>query len=426
MRNQILTTISAITLAASALAGCGSSATHPNGFIDKSGALVIDLDKLKPKPVAVGDYSEGEGLAPVQFESGAGAIDKSGNIVFTKEFQHIAQFSEGKAAFSVGKSEADERWGYINKKGDVVIKPVYLAANKFSEGVAAVRLAPEMAKGKSGNGSWCYIDESGKQAIKLTFDQAEPFSEGLAAVRLKGRMGTINRQGIFLVPALYDVVYSANNGNIVAAQGMGYSGESPGQELDYFDKTGTKIVHQQIHPVTLNNLHPMMWVQFDKKEAAKAKPEDQVAERPLSTFASPGFSESKSISQSGSKFCIDQQFNARAFKGGYDYIYPVTVGGFCVVYSDSEGGKMDYRGGVPADASGIWNSTAFRFWDAAPFSDGLGLVQETRGGPYGYVDKSGSYVIRPIYDHARPFHDDLALVGKLAAPSISVLDYTFK
>jgi hypothetical protein len=380
MRKQILTTISAITLMASALAGCSSTSGHPNGFIDKSGALVVDLDKLKPKPVAVGDYSEGEGLAPVQFESGAGCIDKSGIVVFTKEFRHISVFSEGKAAFSVGKSAADERWGYINKKGDVVIKPVYLAAEKFCEGIAAVQLAPDMARGKSGNGTWCYIDENGKQAIKLTFDQAEPFSEGLAAVRLKGRMGTINRQGVFLVPALYDVVYSANDGNIVAAQGMGFSGDSPAQELDYFDKAGTKIVHKQIRPIVLNNLRPMMWVKFDKKAAAKAKPEDQIAERPLSTFASPGFSESKSISQSGSKFCIDQQFNARAFKGGYDYIYPVTDG-FCVVYNDSEGGKMDYRGGVPADVGGIWNSTAFRFWDAAPFSDGLGLVEETKGGP---------------------------------------------
>jgi hypothetical protein len=85
-----------------------------------------------------------------------------------------------------------------------------------------------------------------------------------------------------------------------------------------------------------------------------------------------------------------------------------------VVYDDSNGGKMDYRGGIPEDAPGIWNSKVFRFWDAAPFSDGLGLVQETKGGPYGYVDKTGNYALKPIYDHARSFKDDRALVGESA------------
>jgi hypothetical protein len=410
MQKNFLTALSLLTFAAAGLTGCGSTEGHPNGFIDKTGAIVVDLNKVNPKPIAVGDYSEGEGLVPVKFASGSGCLDKNGAIVFNKPYRHISSYSEGKAAFSTGTSDADERWGYIDKKGNVVIKPVYLAANKFSEGVAAVKLEPGKGHKESG-GDWCYIDENGKQTVKLTFDQAEPFSEGLAAVSLKGRMGTINRQGLFIVPAQYDVVYPANDGNIVASQGNGLSGPSPGQELDYYDKNGAKVVHKSIKPITLANLRPKMWALIPKK-ADKGKTEEQIPDRPLSGCASPGYSESKSMSQAGLKFTVDQQFNARAFKGAYDYIFPVS-GGFCVVYNDAEGGKMDYRGGVPGDSSGIWNSTAFRFWDCAPFSDGLGLVQETKGGPYGYIDKTGNYVIRPTFDHARPFHDDRALVGEM-------------
>ena len=111
MQKWILTTVTTLALVNAALTGCSSTA-RVNGFIDKSGNLVVDLDKLSPKPLAVGDYSEG--LAPVQLASGSGCLDKDGKMAFVKPFNHISAFSEGRAAFSEGKSEADQKWGYIN------------------------------------------------------------------------------------------------------------------------------------------------------------------------------------------------------------------------------------------------------------------------------------------------------------------------
>jgi hypothetical protein len=405
MQKWILTAFSAMALVNIALAGC-APAVHPNGFIDKSGTLIVDFSKFKPKPLAIGDYSEE--LAPIKLATGIEWLDKTGKIAFEKPFRNVATFSDGKAAFSVGKSDSDERWGYINTKGDIVVKPIYTTANKFSEGAAAVRLAPDTKYGKNA-GRWCYIDDTGKQIIDQTFDKAEPFTEGLASVTLNGRMGCITRSGHFVVPPMYDVVYAANEGLIVAAQGNGLSGPSSAQQLDYFDKAGTKQGHKEMKPVTLQNLRPMLWVKSDSTNNSG----DPNLNRPLSPFATPGYCEGKSISQSGPKFCIDQVFNARAFAGAYDYIFPVT-NGFFVVYDDGDGGKMDYRGGIPEDASGIWNSKTFRFWDAAPFSEGLGLVQESKGGRYGYIDKTGNFALKPIYDHARPFKDGRALVGESA------------
>jgi hypothetical protein len=75
---------------------------------------------------------------------------------------------------------------------------------------------------------------------------------------------------------------------------------------------------------------------------------------------------------------------------------------------------MDYRGGKPEDGDGIWNNTAFRFYDAAPFHSGMGLVQESKGGPYGYINKSGKYAFKTTFEHARSFSDGLALVGSSA------------
>jgi len=413
MQKWLVGSLSALTIGVFALTGC-STTSSLNGFIDKGGNLVVDVDKLNPKPVAIGDYHED--LAPVEYSGGVGALDKSGRYAFQKPYRHIARFFEGKAAYSVGTSDDDQKWGYLNVRGETVIQPAYSAAKRFSGGLAAVRM-PEGSKNAKSGGRWSYIDEHGKQVVPGTFEQADLFAEGLAPVKSGGRMGCIDMQGRFVIPATYDVVYGVNDGNIVAATGDGWTGSNSGQELDYFDKTGHKLAHKVINPTTLENYRPMLWIKSDAKTVAERNAENEKLSRPLSKFVSPGYSEGKSIGQAGTKFVIEQNFNARAFSGGYDYVFPVSDG-FIVVYNDADGGKMDYRGGVPEDASGIWNSKSFRFWDAAPFSNGLGLVEETKNGPYGYIDKTGNFILKPIYPHARPFFDDRALVGESALHDI--------
>lgn len=399
MQKWIVTALGALTVASVTMSGCGSPA-HQNGYIDKTGALVLDVDKLTPKPLAIGDYSEE--LAALKYPDKVRVIDKNGQTVFEKPFKTIRTFSEGRAAFSTGSSDSDQKWGYVNTKGDITIKAIYDEVQPFSEGLAAVRLSKDKANGKDA-GRWIYIDDSGTRALQDSFEEAGPFSEGFAAVRQNKRMGSINRQGAFVVPCEYDMVYKANDGMIVAAQGKGLSGPEAGQMIEYFDKNGNKITHKEIHPVTLKNLSPMLWTTNTDKALA----------RPLSTFVTPGFCETKSIAESSGKFFIEQQFSARAFAGSFDYIFPVSDGYF-VAYSDAGGGKMDYRGGVPEDASGIWNNKQFRFYDAAPFSNGMGLVQETKGGNYGYIDKTANYALKPIYEHARSFKNDRAVVGEMA------------
>ena len=382
------------------MAGC-APAPHFNGFIDKKGTLVFDIDRLKDKPLAIGDYSES--LAVVKYKDGYGCWNKAGEVTFKHPFRKLMPFSEGLAAFSVGKSDADEKWGYIDKNGETIIKPTFTAADRFSDEAAAVRLATQANGGKAGQ--WAYIDKTGKQIIKETYQEAQPFHEGLAPVKVNDKMGCINRIGQFVVPPNFDVVYAADHGMIAAAQGKGLSGPNPAQNVEYFSKDGVTSGHCNFPGITLENLKPMMWA---KIPAPKGDPD-----RPLSVFVSPGFHEDKSIQQAGTKFVVPQQFAARAFAGSFDYMYPVSEG-FFVAYSDANGGKVDYRGGVPEDANGIWNNRGYRFWDAAPFSNGLGLVQETKKGNYGYVDKTGSYAIQPTFDHARPFKDDRALVGPSA------------
>jgi hypothetical protein len=51
-----------------------------------------------------------------------------------------------------------------------------------------------------------------------------------------------------------------------------------------------------------------------------------------------------------------------------------------------------------------------RYNAALEFSHGLAAVQITEGGKWGYIDKSGKTVIDPIFEKAEPFKEDLALV----------------
>lgn len=416
MRKWYLAVFSVLSLVTLSCTGC-TPPSKPNGFIDTSGHIVIDLDKMAEKPISVGDFNEG--LAPVKYSDKWGCLNKTGALAFTLPCNHISPYSEGLAAYSTGYG-ADEKWGYIDKNGKTVIKPSFGAAKTFSQGLAPVKLAKGSNATKDGkdskndkdnkagknSASWVYIDRSGKQVFAETYEEAQPFVQGLAVVKYEGHAGAINGNGNMVIPAKYDVVYNADNGKVVAAQGDGLSGQKPDQILDCLEQSGQLSLTKQIHGITLKNLKPLLWVKSNSDTNNGA---DNLI-RPLSPFASPGFSESKSISQVKDKFSIDQQFSAKAFQGSYDYIFPVSENYF-VAYSDDNGGKMDYRGGKPEEGDGIWNNTAFRFYDAAPFHSGMGLVQETKGGPYGYINKSGQYAFKTTFEHARSFSDGLALVG---------------
>jgi hypothetical protein len=404
MHKGFFATFGALALVSFSLLGC-SQPVKPDGFIDKSGRVVVDPNKVTQKPLAFGDYSEA--LVPVKFANGYGCLDKEGGIAFARPFRYIAPFSEGIAAYCIGKSAEEGMWGYINHGGETLIEPTYGAAGTFSDGLAPVRMHKD-DKGAKFPGKWCYIDKTGKVAIDKYFELAEPFSQGVAAVKDHGKMGCINKTGKFVVPPNYDMVYAANGGIIVAAQGDGISDDNRDQSLDFFDLQGTSLVHKVMTPVVLKNLRHRIWIENEFKVGDLAAAAERKVERPMCTDIGPGFRNGFSIMQDGKKFChMDPRFQRPGFGHVFDYVFPFSEG-MAIVYDDNLGGKL-----------GFIDSThqlmiPFKFWDASPFSDGVALVQETKGGLYGYIDKKGKYVLPPIYENARPFKDDRALVGPSA------------
>jgi hypothetical protein len=99
MRKWYLAVFSVLSLVTLSCTGC-TTPSKPNGFIDTSGHIVIDLDKMAEKPISVGDFNEG--LAPVKYSDKWGCLNKNGALAFTLPCNHISPYSEGLAAYSIG------------------------------------------------------------------------------------------------------------------------------------------------------------------------------------------------------------------------------------------------------------------------------------------------------------------------------------
>jgi hypothetical protein len=130
------------------------------GFIDKTGKLVIDFNRL-PAGVHVDEFSEG--LASVQTEDGkAGYIDKSGSWVIVLPSAGGYNFREGLAPVAF-KNAGVAKFGYIDRTGKLIIEARFDGAFEFIDGVAQVYTV-EKTRDASGNssGESGYIDKTGK------------------------------------------------------------------------------------------------------------------------------------------------------------------------------------------------------------------------------------------------------------------------
>ena len=320
----------------------------------------------KPDAGALFDVFEGEERAERH-----GLIDTTGEVRLPFCFDDLGDASEGMVRF-----ERDGRWGYLNTAGTVVIEPRFPWAEDFHEGRAFVQVDGEPL---GYNGRWAYIDTSGELVTKAVFEQVQGDSEeeltrfydGLAIVEPKDdayseKRGFIDRDGKMVIAARFTYVERF-------AEGLAAATESK------YGETG--------------------W----------------------------GF-----IDKSG-RWAIQPQFSwANSFAGG---LAAVTLAAECR-YIDAKGATVITNPRTPADKYCSGRSGSFReglapwavdgrfgymalnadmaiqpqFDEATDFSEGLAAVKIA--GEWGFVDKSGKFVI-PLGDYkwVKPFQNGLSRVG---------------
>lgn len=162
--------------------------THLYGFIDKTGAEVIE-----PQYEDAQSFSEGLALVRVDGK-GSGYIDTAGTWAIEPRFQNAGDFSEGIAAVW-----ADGGWGYIDKSGAWAIVPRFDEAGPFSEGLAVAGVAVRMpAYAGDDPCLYGYIDTTGAWVIPPRYLRAAPFEGPLAQAWVDGRQGYIDLTGEFV------------------------------------------------------------------------------------------------------------------------------------------------------------------------------------------------------------------------------------
>jgi hypothetical protein len=164
------------------------------GFIDNTGKLVIDYDRLPSSAWHVGEFHEGraaiflrkKNVPPGEPANDIGFIDERGNMVIPPRYFDARPFSEGLAYV-----QSYEFRGFIDLQGRPVVNTGIDRTRDFHEGLAAVTSSE---RGRSG-----YIDRTGKMVIQGQYSFLDDFSEGLAGVLVDREFGFINKKGEMVI-----------------------------------------------------------------------------------------------------------------------------------------------------------------------------------------------------------------------------------
>jgi hypothetical protein len=310
-------------------------------------------------------------LFVVEKDGKSGFIDQTGKLVIPFQFDKASDFHEGLALVTV-----NGRKSFIDTTGRILFEAKYDVIREFSEGLCAVNLGEKRIANIgliSEPGKWGYIDRTGKLAIPMKFTHAEDFSEGLAAIK-DGDNGAFidhDTKKVFEVPL--DVTLGVREGIV----GVLYRGT-----LAYFDKAGKKIspplgygpkshsFSEGLVPVEIKGKTGFM----DRTGKIVIEPQFEDAED-----FSEGLAPVKVHSEDTTWCPREPSGSRKGFTNKWGYI--------------DKTGKLV----IPP-----------QFESAAPFSEGLGAIQNCDEAFF--IDKAGKKVVVGDFRYASSFAGGLARV----------------
>ena len=360
---------------------------------------------------AHGQGKENDGLFPVVQGGKWGYIDRSGKIAIKPQFDAAYPFYDDVAKVMIGIRFENAKWSYIDKSGKIISQEQ--TSNRledFSKGLGAACLDR-----KDEIGYLCgYMDSGGRWAIEPKFYSAMSFHEGLARVAIRDKTSKLGTREVYIdktgnvaielssVPARGSERFSeglASFSPTVSVEGRYLSG--------FMDKTGKIVIEPKFEAVD-DFSEGLAAVFFFKpaKHPTEANQEDYDA----------GF-----IDKTG-KMVIKPQF---------EYNQPFSEG-LAFVLIRGRMGAIDKTGrAVIRPQFYLHKEKATPYFmildyykQSKPWTFSEGLAAVHRGGKWGYVDKTGIFVIKPQFDGALTFSGGLALV--VAGDRLGYIDKTGK
>ncbi|WP_428305484.1 WG repeat-containing protein [Lacipirellula sp.] len=365
------------------------------GVVDQQGSVLIKPQMEVDQQLDLKAFDPQRGFLPVthqqdrrriKIEGRYGFADKRWSIVIESRFSDAGQFSEGFAAVKLG-----QKWGYVDGQGRMVVEPSYDLAGPFGEGLAPVQLGGEVR----------YIDAAGNAALIIRAEAGEPFANGVARVRVGELWGFINRTGELLLSPQFTRIIPRDGGYQV-------TGTDGKQGL--VDEAGRLIVSPQYDFIGGFQSNGLAWagVGFMGEQLVHT-----LIDRSGKVVSSAETYRYQPRKQGDLWGIWDSQEDCYAIEPRFSDLKQLDVG-ILQVTVKSRYGMVDLNTGTMLLEA--------KYFSMRPFYEGLALVQApNQRHPFGFVDRTGTFVIPPIFDDASNFEDGLASVRFFRRPVTDLL-----
>jgi hypothetical protein len=326
----------------------------------------------------------------------------------------------------------DGKYGYIDRTGKVLVKPQFDSATEFVGGMARVDLGTQ----------WTYIDEAG-ELLKKKFDPPARlgdyfynFSDGLAVYRVGGKQkrtpdgyrsiivggkyGYLNKKGEVVIPVSFDGALIFRDG-LAAVQSEGKWG--------FIDKQGALAIparYEAAHDFAAGLARVKLqgkWGFIDKQGKLVGQ---------------PAFDEASEHQDGLARIMVAGKFGFVDLRGEVVIEPKLDYAGHfnsdrCLARVDTKKGDYFEQKFGYIDKSGKFVIPA-KYGDTRDFSEGLAAVKvnspfSSKQGPdntWGYIDKTGAYVITPRYYQVHEFSEGLAAVSPKTLAPFGYIDRTGK
>lgn len=244
-----------------------------------------------------------------------------------------------------------------------------------------------------------YINNKGVFIIEPKFDMAYDFNEhGLAIIDKNNLTGAINTKGEYAIRPIYESItpFKEERAIYVLNNKMGVMDEK-GNSITKKDYNYISQYSEGLAIVGINRNNEYYYGYIDKDG-------NEVVE--------PNLLQCNSFKDDVALVKLKEKQYGLIDKGGkvlqtYDYDFVSEYGEGLVVYSNSLGGPYGY---INKEGTEVIKAI---FTMAQGFNNGLGIVSTSEGfnGPYGAINSQGEYIYKPVYSEIKILNEDMVSLG---------------
>lgn len=240
-----------------------------------------------------------------------------------------------------------------------------------------------IAFGKDRSLHYGFVDHEGKLRIRATFDDAGSFHEGLCPVSLKNQWGFIGKEGNFVIPARYERTSEFSEGLAAAREGKNWG---------FIDKAGKWVIKPRWRSVS--DFHNGFALVANGNVRNPYNDDTPLMKGAFTAIGNRG-STARNRERSG---IIDRSGN---------FVLPeanrsieIEIGGARRIKESDYFGFLDSKCKIIVPP---------KLPKALPFAEGLAAVCTKDGGKWGFIDLSGKMVIPETFESAGSFHNGFAV-----------------